>query len=59
MGFFARAGFLLDLERCRSPAGAGAEIRYSPTNYYIHYNVLYLYVSDMVDIAHQTTNDTG
>jgi len=31
-GIFAGAGFLPDLEKCRIPAGAGAEIRYSPTH---------------------------
>jgi len=30
---FAGAGFLPDLEKCRIPAGAGAEIWYSPNTY--------------------------
>ena len=30
-GIFAGTGFLPDLEKCRIPAGAGAEIRYSPS----------------------------
>jgi len=32
-GSFARGGFLPHLKKCRIPAGAGAEIRYSPSFY--------------------------
>ena len=34
-GIFAGAGFLPDLEKCRIPAGAGAEIQYSPSFKYL------------------------